>query len=258
MTDSLGDRMKTYEQVMRTMLLPHSYTVLRVDGRAFHSYLRSAARPFDLDFIADMKYVAQALCHEASGVAFAYGQSDEISLLLADLEPQSQPWFGGIVQKMVSVAAGVATAALIAQRGTKGRPHFDARVFTLPSAVEVANYFIWRQRDAVRNSVSMAAQAKFSPKQLHGVSGEQMQDMLWREYGVNWNDYPEECKRGWVITRSEREAPVTYVDRRTQREQTTVALRTFWEPEPAPHFVVGGDYLTDHIPGASPELQPTT
>lgn len=235
LTDSLGDRMKSYERVTQGILLPHSYTILRVDGRAFHSYLRNVTKPYDLDFLADMQIVGADLCREVSGTIFAYGQSDEISLLVSDIEAQSQPWFGGVVQKMASVAAGVATASLTNQRGTQGRPHFDARVFTLPSMAEVRNYFIWRQRDAVRNSISMAAQAKFSAKQLHGVSTDRMQEMLWM-HGINWNDYPDEAKRGWLVTRNVREAEVVYVDKRTSEEQSVIAERTFWEAAAAPHF----------------------
>lgn len=247
MGDSLGDRMKTYEAVTRTVLMPHSYTILRVDGRAFHAYLRHADKPYDPDFAADMGEVASALCREVSGTVFAYGQSDEISLLLSDVEPQSQPWFGGVVQKMASVAAGVAAAALIELRGAKGLPHFDARVFTLPSAVEVGNYFIWRQRDAVRNSISMAAQAKFSAKQLHGVNTSQMQEMLFSQHGINWNDYPDAQKRGFVVTRAVREGEVTYTDKRTGDEHTTVAMRTHWDVLAAPHFVLGEGFLAQML-----------
>lgn len=240
--DSFGDRMKSYEAVTRSVLLPHSYTILRVDGRAFHTYLRKALKPYDQNFIADMQWVGITLCQEISGTVFAYGQSDEISLLISDVEPQAQPWFGGVVQKMVSVASGVATAALMAQRGLSGMPHFDARVFTLPSLTEVGNYFIWRQRDAVRNSVSMAAQAKFSPLALHGKNSDQMQDMLWT-VGVNWNDYPDTCKRGWIVKRAIRDMPVSYNDKRAKEEHVSVVERNFWQPEGAPYFMLGDGFL---------------
>jgi tRNA(His) 5'-end guanylyltransferase len=236
MTD-LGDRMKAYEAVTRSVLLPHSYTILRVDGRAFHSYLRFAAKPYDIEFMEAMQVVAQDLCTEVSGARFAYGQSDEVSLLLSDVEPQAQPWFGGVVQKMASVAAAVATISFAQVRSCRGRPHFDARVFTLPSATEVANYFIWRQRDAVRNSISMAAQALFTPTQLHGVKTNQMQEMLWTEHGINWDDYRGELKRGWVVTRATREAPVSYTAR-SGEVVNAVVPRTFWDPAAAPHFTV--------------------
>lgn len=250
--DSLGDRMKAYEAVTRTILLPHSYTVLRVDGRAFHAYLRKATKPFDYQFTADMVVVATKLCREVAGSVFAYGQSDEISILVTDLEPQSQQWFGGIVQKQASVAAGLATAALINRRGGEGLPHFDARVFTLPSAVEAGNYFIWRQRDAVRNSISMAAQAKFSPAKLHGKNSDQMQEMLFSEHGINWNDYPDSAKRGWVVTRHVHEGEVSYTDKRTGETSATMALRTVWEDGPAPHFTLDRGFLLDYVPGLGP------
>jgi tRNA(His) 5'-end guanylyltransferase len=242
-TDGLADRMKAYEKVSRAVLLPRAYAILRLDGRAFHTYLRDASKPYDLGFLNDMQAVARDLCHEASGAVFAYGQSDEISVLLSDIEPRTQPWFGGVVSKIVSVAAGVATASLIARRGPDGRPHFDARVFSLPSWAEVVNYFVWRQRDAVRNSVSMAAQARFSPGQLHGRGSSDMQEMLWAQHGINWNDYPPECRRGWVVTRIVREGEVTFIHKRTGEAQTTTALRSGWEAQPAPHFAAGSAFL---------------
>jgi tRNA(His) 5'-end guanylyltransferase len=244
MTDALGDRMKAYERVTRTVLLPHSYTVLRVDGRAFHAYLRDADKPFDLGFVAAMRQVGERLCAEVSGTLLGYGQSDEISLLLSDVEPQAQPWFGGVVQKIASVAASVATLALVEARGVAGRPQFDARVFTLPSRTEAENYLIWRQRDAVRNSIAMAAQARFRPAQLHGISSDRLQDMLFREHGINWNDYPVECKRGWVVRRVARTGTVVYTDARTGEEVSAVAERASWESGPAPTFAVGMDLLS--------------
>lgn len=234
---ALGSRMKRYELVTRSILLPHSLTILRVDGRAFHSYLRDAAKPFDFDFIKDMQEVARALVAEVGGTVMAYGQSDEISLLISDEDPQAQPWFGGVVQKMASIAAGVATAALILQRGTKRLPHFDARVFTVPSWVEAGNYFVWRQRDAVRNSISMAAQSTYLHKELMYQNAGSMQQMLW-EKGINWNDYPEEAKRGWVLSRAYREEPVTYTHKRTLEEVSTVATHTRWEIS-APQLTTG-------------------
>jgi tRNA(His) 5'-end guanylyltransferase len=230
MGDSLGDRMKRYEAVTRSVLLPHSLTVLRVDGRAFHSYLRAADKPYDYSFMADMQAVAEGLCREVSGTVLAYGQSDEISLLISDLGPQSEPWFGGVVQKMASVAASCATGLLLRRRGwANGTPQFDARVFTVPSWIEAANYVIWRQRDAVRNSISMAAQAAFSHNQLHGLNTDQMQELLFTKHGINWNNYPAAAKRGWVLTREVREAPVTYTHKRTGEVCSTVAERTFWD-----------------------------
>lgn len=255
-TTSLGDRMKTYEAAHRAVLPRRTYTLLRLDGRAFHSYMRGAEKPFDQQFMADMNAVAEALCAEISGAAFAYTQSDEISILVTDFATiQTQPWFDGVVAKLLSVSASLATAVLNERRPGK-RALFDARVFTLSDPVEVANYFLWRQRDAVRNSVSMAAQAQFSHKRLHGLSGGQMQELLFTEAGINWNDYPDGCKRGRVTARKVGERPVEYVDKRSGETVRTTAIRSWWETSPAPHFTTKpGDWLADTIP-ALPSLKP--
>lgn len=248
-TDSLGDRMKLYEAVTQTVLPRRTHSVIRVDGKAFHSYLRGAAKPYDHQFIADMDAVAQALCAEISGAAFAYVQSDEISVLVTDFAtPNTQPWFAGEVQKIVSISAAIATATLCGRR--PGKPGmFDSRVFTIADPTEVANYFIWRQRDCVRNSITMAAQAHFSHQRLHGVNTGQMQEMLWAEKGINWNDYPDGCKRGRVIVKESGARKVTFTHKRTQQEETVTAMRSWWAVQPAPHFTLNrGSWLPEAIP----------
>lgn len=259
-SSALGDRMKAYEAVTRQVLPRRTYTIVRVDGRAFHSYLRGADKPFDQVFMNQMDHVATVLCEEMAGAVLAYAQSDEISVLLTDFgSVHTEPWFGGSVQKMVSAAAATATAILNRDRFTDYSNFrlatFDARVFTVPSAVEVANYFIWRQRDAVRNSVSMAAQAAFSHKSLHGLNGNQMQERLWSEKGINWNDYPDGAKRGRVCQRASGIREVTFTHKRSGEEQTIDAMRSWWESAAAPHFTAEpGSFLAGIIP-ALPGLQ---
>lgn len=255
MTDStsLGDRMKAYEAPWKLAFPRRLPLVIRVDGRCFSSYLRCARKPFDEIFIQDMGEVAKALCGEISGAVFAYHQSDEISVLVQDWASNTtQPWFAGELQKIVSISAAIATSALTERRG--GRPLFDARAFVLPNTVEVANYFLWRQRDAVRNSVSMAAQAHFSHKRLQGVNSDQMQELLHSERGINWNDYPVPCRRGQVAVKLSGEREVTYIDKRSDTECATTALRSWWESQPAPRFTLEpGGFLAETIP-AMPTL----
>lgn len=256
MTDStaLGDRMKRHEAAFRTVLPSRTYTVIRVDIRAAHSLLRGAAKPFDEVFMEDMDAVAEALCAEISGAVMAFTQSDEISVLVTDFgSAGSQAWFGGVLAKQVSIAASLATAVLNERRPGR-RALFDARVFTLADPVEVANYFLWRQRDAVRNSISMAAQARFSHRQLHGVNTGRMQELLWSEHGINWNDYPDGCKRGRVTVRKHAEKEIVYQDKRSHEFVTTTVVRSWWETSGAPHFTTEPDgWLAQTIP-AMPTL----
>jgi tRNA(His) 5'-end guanylyltransferase len=156
------------------------------------------------------------LCKNIQGAKFGYVQSDEISLVLTDFDDLgTHAWFDNNLQKMVSVAASMATAEFNKLRLTRYMKNsmiflesediekfkmaeFDARAFQIPFIDEVENYFIWRQQDAVRNSISSVAQSLYSPKQLHGVKTDQMQEMIFQK-GINWNDYDFRLKRGAVI-----------------------------------------------------------
>lgn len=256
---ALGDRMKAYEYVTRSVLPRRAYTILRVDGRAFHTFLRDAHRPFDPAVMDAMNEVGRALCEEITGSVFAYVQSDECSVLMTDFAtPSSQPWFGGVTQKIVSVAASIATITFNEAYVTGGadgrRAMFDARAFTLADPFDVANYFLWRQNDCVRNSITMAAQAKFSHRELHGRSTGQMQEMLWAGHGVNWNDYDAGAKRGRVVVRETARREVVYRDGRTGQTETILAARSWWEARAAPRFTADpAGWLAAVIP-AMPSL----
>lgn len=211
MNDSLGDRMKDqYEDRTRWMLPRRTWTVVRCDGKAFHSFTRGCLKPFDEWLNNAMVGGAMALVREAQGAKFCFLQSDEISVVLTDFDRiETQAWFDGNAQKIVSVAASVVTAGFNhsyprrAPANQDQKPAiFDARVFTIPDPVEVENYFIWRQKDAIRNSVQSLAQAHFSAKQLHGAKQGDMLALL-EERGIKWEESPINVQRGTVILRDE-------------------------------------------------------
>ncbi len=221
MKDALGDRMKDfYEDRTRFKLARRTNTIIRIDGKAFHTYTKGLPRPFDSGLIEDMNNTTAYLCKNIQGVKFGYVQSDEISLLLTDYDSQdTHSWFDSNLQKMCSVASSMATSEFNRLRLIRKcmggdiegyvdandllefkMAEFDARVFQIPSSIEVENYFIWRQQDATRNSISSVAQSLYSPKQLNGVKTDKMQEMIF-EKGINWNDYSYREKRGTVITK---------------------------------------------------------
>src|SRR3954470_15437709 len=102
---ALGDRMKAHEAVYKMTLPPRSYSMIRVDIRAAHTLLRGAAKPFDYDFMTAMDITAVALCEQVQNAVLGYVQSDEISVLAANFTgPDTQPWFGGNIQKQVSIS----------------------------------------------------------------------------------------------------------------------------------------------------------
>jgi tRNA(His) 5'-end guanylyltransferase len=205
--DSLGDRMKArYEDRWRFMLPVRTYTIIRADGRAFHTWTKKLERPYDTRFMTWMDHAAEALVKEISGARFAFVQSDEISVLIVDFENiDTEPWFDGIVQKIASVSASIATAAFNSAvqnyvGSTLPPATFDSRVFIIPDPVEVENYFIWRQKDAERNSVTMLAQKYFSHKQLEGKNTTERQELI-HQAEDDWAKHPVGFKRGRVVRR---------------------------------------------------------
>lgn len=201
---SIGERMKFNYEFPFLFRLPHRLPIIiRIDGKSFHSLARKMKwkKPFDLDFVSSMQNVALELCKEIMNVKLVYLQSDEASFLLVDYkEIQTQPWFRNEIQKLCSVTAGLASAKMSLLFGREAA--FDARVFVIPP-LEVCNYFIWRQRDWIRNSIQMAARANFSQKQIHGLKSNELQDKLWTEKNINWNDYPIFLRRGSCIVKND-------------------------------------------------------
>lgn len=249
--DSLGDRMKAqYENRTRFTLPRRTYTIIRVDGKAFHTYTKGAEKPFDADIARAMDAAALALCIEAQGSAFAYVQSDEISVLLTDFATiTTDAWFDGHLQKIVSVAASMATCAFN-RSISDGDPHttawrptalFDARAFTIPDPTEVENYFIWRQQDASRNSIQGLAQKYFSQKELTGQNTNAMYDLLFSKHGINWNDLPVEQKRG-------RCAVYRYSDELGRTEDGQHSWGAWFMDTVIPVFTQDREYLRARIP----------
>jgi tRNA(His) 5'-end guanylyltransferase len=189
-----------YEVRAQTYLPRRTYTIIRLDGKAFHTFTRGCDKPWDSQLAGAMIDAASATVSEIQGAQFAYVQSDEVSVLLTDFAKTStDAWFDGNVQKMVSIAASMMTAYFNNSYHYGKTALFDARVFVIPDRTEVENYFIWRQQDCVRNSVAALAQAHFSHNRLHGLSGDEMQELLFQERGINWAQEPEEFKNGTLV-----------------------------------------------------------
>lgn len=215
--DSLGDRMKSYEDVFRFHFPIRMPVIMRIDGKAFHSYTKWCKKPVDEGLVECMNDTAIALCKVVQGCRIGYVQSDEISLLLTNYQTlDTQSWFDNNLQKIVSVAASIAAVTFSMNsdkiwgyetyQSVSGDMHyqairkpayFDARAFVIPKE-DVCNYFLWRQQDATRNSVQMLARSLYSHKQLENKNNSELQEMCFQK-GVNWNDCPTTQKRGRCI-----------------------------------------------------------
>lgn len=272
--DSLGDRMKNYESISRNFLTRRIPAVIRLDGKAFHTFTKGMKKPFDRIMMGTMQNTMKYLCENIQGCVFGYTQSDEITLVLTDYATiTTDAWFGYNVQKMVSVAASMATLAFnkffameVSSRIEEFQDEadkneeweyllmlnerkffsatFDARAFTVPKE-EVCNCLIWRQQDATRNSIEVVGQANFSHRELHCKSCNDIQEMLWSQRGINWNDFPVDCKRGSCCYRVEKELPMK--DPRSPKKEIVVTRRMWVIDREPPIFTQDRAYVESRL-----------
>jgi tRNA(His) guanylyltransferase len=229
MKDELGQRMKRYyEDALRLTLPRRGYVVVRVDGRGFHTFTKALERPYCRPLADALDRAALHACQEMIGCRFAYGQSDEYSFLLTDLDKDDSPlWFDGNVQKIVSVAASLFTAGFN-QAFAADRPAvFDARVLVIPQQSEAGKYFLWRQLDASANSLNMLASAHYSHAELLGKSTAEKHELLHAK-GLNWATHSTDFKRGRVVRRVDKtwtvDLDIPIFNRRPEYLDTLLAI----------------------------------
>lgn len=202
---SLGDRMKWYERRYAHVVMPMIPVLARIDGRGFSKFTSGLARPYDERMSRLMIDVTKYLV-EQTNARCGYTQSDEISLVWLAEDPDAELFFGGKLLKMTSVVGSLATAyfnKLLPERLPEkagSLPVFDNRVWEVPADFEAANYFIWREQDAVRNSIQGAARSMYSHGECSNKNGSELQEMMFQK-GTNWNDYPAFFKRGTYVRR---------------------------------------------------------
>lgn len=239
--DNLGSRMKEYyEAIPEHRLMRRTPVAIRIDGKAFHTFTRGFAKPFDEVLGNAMVRTMEYLAKNIQGCVFAYQQSDEITLLLIDYQTfETDAWFDYEVQKICSISASMATMAFnryfVEEIRAFEKKHcnieedlgyctskwdnetnqalyklywekyrkgamFDARCFNIPKE-EACNLVYWRQLDAARNSVQMVGQANFSHNELQCLSCNMIQDKLFAERGINWSEFETRWKRGVAWTK---------------------------------------------------------
>lgn len=231
--DELGKRMKEYyENIPKNKLMRRCPVIIRIDGRAFHTFTKGFNRPFDNVLSQSMKETTKYLCENIQGAVLGYTQSDEISILLTDYATlETDAWFDYEVQKLCSISASMATMAFnkafahevaaqskriyteyltntdynyidsLEKAMNKGAM-FDARCFNIPKE-EVTNYFYSRQLDAMRNSIQMVGQANFSHRELQFKSTKQIISLLESHCGINWYSLPIWQQRGSTCIKHE-------------------------------------------------------
>ena len=222
--DSLGNRIKTYENCSRFYLQRRTPVILRIDGKSFHTVTRNCKRPFDPVLNNAMVTSAMLTAEVMQGFKLAYHQSDEVTFFLSDWDTfETSAWFDNNLAKLITITASTFGAYFNDnypkyredEHSSKyfnensedtppfkyedGLAFFDCRAFNVPKE-EVANTFLWRSHDWKRNSVQMLGRSVFSQKQMHGKNVDQIKAML-LEKGVDHNDVEDKFQNGTFIVK---------------------------------------------------------
>lgn len=200
---NLGDRMKHYEKTFENYLTPRTPVIIRVDGRAFHTFTRNCEKPFDKRLMESMVLAGMDLFSNIQGAKLGYVQSDEISIFLSDYDSfETQAWFGYSINKIVSISSSITTSSFNKRFSGENIATFDSRAFNIPKE-DVINYFLWRAKDWKRNSIMMYARSFFSHKELTNKNTLNVMDML-ENIGKSWNkDLTPMEKNGTFIFRGD-------------------------------------------------------
>lgn len=216
--DNLGDWCKWLEKNFSPeIMIPTLPVIIRLDGNNFHNWTKGLKRPFDENLTTLMVETTKFLVKETNAV-IGYTQSDEITLILYSDDRKHLIYNDGKKQKITSKLTSKCVNYFNKLRPRYLPDHdkladFDCRVYQTPTLHDACVQLLWRENDATKNSISMLAQSMFSHgtkgSELHGLDGNQMQDKMMVEKGVNWNDLESRYKRGTYVKRFVTSKPFT-------------------------------------------------
>ena len=211
MFDSLGDRIKAYENVTNFELMRRCPIIIRVDGISFSRFTRKLKKPYEPLFLEAMAQTMLHVASEIGGCVFGYQQSDEITFVLKnDQSLDTEPWYANRIQKICSSTASMTSIKLQKNLSNLDLPLigdgiFDCRVFAVPTIGEAVNCVLWRQSDAIRNAISSAAYAilcknfgkKTALNMLHKVTTKDKLELMTNECGIDFHEeYPASYRYG--------------------------------------------------------------
>lgn len=211
---TLGDWCKWLEKnFSNEIMIPTLPVIIRLDGNNFHNWTKGLERPFDKNLTGLMVETTKFLVQETNAVV-GYTQSDEITLILYSTDRKSSIYNEGKKQKILSKLTAKCVNFFNEKRKEFLPNHnkiavFDCRIYQTPTLQDACAQLLWRENDATKNSISMLAQSLFSHRQLQNLNGNQKQDKMMLEKGVNWNDLEVRYKRGTYVKRMVTSRPFT-------------------------------------------------
>ena len=197
------------------ILLPSTFIVIRLDGKAFTRFadLLSLEKPNDFAMISLMNKCAEEVMKNFSEIWLAYGQSDEFSFVLR----QNTTFFNRRSEKISSVFASCFSSVFVMNfpkyfpsKKLQAVPIFDARCVLYPSLEILRHYLSWRQADCHINNLyntcfwmlveKKGVTRKEAGVMLNDMKADQKNELLW-SFGVNYNKVEEVYRKGSILIR---------------------------------------------------------
>ncbi|KAG6173448.1 Glucose-responsive transcription factor [Claviceps purpurea] len=215
MANSKFEYVRNFEQT--DSLLPNTWIVVRIDGRAFTKMCAKYGfeKPNDRRALDLMNAAAKAVVTDLPESVISYGVSDEYSFVFH----KSCNLFERRASKLVSTIVSTFTANYVYSWGTYfpdtplsfPLPTFDGRAVCYPSVQNLRDYLSWRQVDCHINNLYNTTfwlliqlgglDNKEAERTLAGTLAADKNEILFSRFNINYNNEPEIFKKGSVIFR---------------------------------------------------------
>jgi tRNA(His) guanylyltransferase len=210
MLSTLKNRIDSYSAAYNHKILAKLPIITIVNGRSFAKLTTLINKPFSNDLAQCFSAALGALMQEMDGTIFGYSHNDELVIVSRnDQTPETQPWYNNDIQKSASISASIATVqfnnyAASLDLDLIGEPVFYSQVFAVPNITEAINLLVCKQQQSFFISVQLACFFELSKKfeknnvknMLSGATIDEKIDLLKRECGINYNEYPAAFIRG--------------------------------------------------------------
>ncbi|KAK3052851.1 tRNA-His guanylyltransferase [Extremus antarcticus] len=216
MANSEFEYVRGFEQ--QDAIPPSNWIVVRIDGRGFSKLCEkyNFEKPNDQRALDLMNAAATEVVRSLVDVVLAYGQSDEYSFVFHE----SANLFERRAAKLATTVATTFTAEYCLQwrsffpdeELTRPYPTFDGRCVAYPKRKILKDYLAWRQADCHINNLynttfwnlvqrnDMSGYA--AEEALKGSLAGDKNEILFSQFGINYNNEPAVWRKGTVIYRA--------------------------------------------------------
>jgi tRNA(His) guanylyltransferase len=194
-----------------------NWIVVRIDGRGFSKLTKkyNFTKPNDIRALDLMNAAAIEVTKSLVDIVLAYGQSDEYSFVLHE----NTNLFDRRAAKLATTIATTFTAEYCMlwtqffpdTELTRPWPTFDARCVAYPKRKILRDYLCWRQADCHINNLynttfwNMVLQGGMgqteAEQELKGTLSGDKNEILFKRFGINYNNEPLIFKKGSVVYR---------------------------------------------------------